>query len=148
MPAGAKVNHGIGAQTPTSLAPDTPFTQVLSALGLPWPGLQQSPAAPTGLPPVLAQVGLMQLEIAEAYLTGARRIIDLWRTSVRDQQDQFLAGWRAQLAPQPAIREQSDPPAADIASRADSADRSQRPRAATGRSRVDHTETTVLAREH
>ncbi len=146
MPAGAKANNAIGAETPPSPAPDTPFAQALLALGL--PGLQNPPPAAFGFPPTLAQLGLMQIELAEAYFTGARRVIDLWRTSVRDQQDQFLAGWRTQLAPQVALREQLDPPAKSFAAQAGGADPSQRQVATRKQNRVDHAETTVLAREH
>ncbi len=148
MASEMKPNHAISAEASPFSTPEAPFTQALSMFGMPWAGLQQSSPAAPGLPPALAQLGLMQIEVAEAYLTGVRRIIDLWRASVRDQQDQLLASWRAQLAPQAAHRLQPDPPARSIPPAADGADQPQRSVTTSRRNRVDHAETTVLAREH
>lgn len=43
------------------------------------------------------RASLMGLEFFEAWLTASRRMIDLWRTTVREQQDTMLANWRAQI---------------------------------------------------
>ena len=44
-----------------------------------------------------ARAGLMGLEAMEAWLTASRQMIDLWRTTVREQQDAALANWRSQI---------------------------------------------------
>jgi len=43
-----------------------------------------------------ARLTLMGIEGFEAWLLASRRMIDLWRTTVREQQDAALAGWRGQ----------------------------------------------------
>jgi hypothetical protein len=148
MPAGTRTNKSAGAEPRPCAAPDMPFARALSTFGLPWAGLQEAPKAPIATPPALAQLGLMQIELAETYLNGARRLIDLWRASVREQQDQLLRGWRTHLTLPAAPPEQSSASAMSVSSRADGADRSQQPAAMSKRARVDHAETTVLAREH
>jgi hypothetical protein len=44
-----------------------------------------------------ARASLMGLEFFEAWLIASRRMIDLWRTTVREQQDTMLANWRTQI---------------------------------------------------
>lgn len=148
MPAGTRTNKSAGEEPRPCAAPDTPFAQALSTFGLPWAGLQQAPDAPNAMPPALAQLGLMQIELAETYLNGVRRLIDLWRASVREQQDQILRGWRTHLTLPTTPREQSSAPAMSISSRADGTDRSQQSTAVSQRARVNHAETSALAREH
>lgn len=43
-----------------------------------------------------AQLQVMAFETARAVLDASRQYIDLWRTSVRDQQDALLDGWADQ----------------------------------------------------
>lgn len=52
------------------------------------------------LPPgamILASAGLSSIEAWMSGLATSRKLLDLWRTMVRDQQDAFLAGLRDQL---------------------------------------------------
>jgi hypothetical protein len=66
---------------------------------IPAAGAEDWPAAltPQPLRDQAVRASLMGVETIEACLTASRRMIDLWRTNVREQQDAMLAGWRAQL---------------------------------------------------
>ena len=44
-----------------------------------------------------AQSALMSLELFEAWLAGSRKLIDGWRDSMREQQDEMIANARKQL---------------------------------------------------
>lgn len=45
-----------------------------------------------------ASASMMGLEVVESWLAVSRQIVDLWRQSVRDVQDRYLATYRKQIA--------------------------------------------------
>lgn len=67
---------------------------------LPFAGLEPQdwlPAAQPRMSEAAARASLTGFDIMEAWLAASRRMIDLWRESVREQQDCMLASWREQV---------------------------------------------------
>lgn len=67
---------------------------------MPFLGFQPMDWLPAGRPHVseaATQASLTGLDIMESWLTASRQMIDLWRESVREQQDAMLAMWRQQV---------------------------------------------------
>ena len=50
------------------------------------------------MPESAARASLTGLDLMESWLTASRQMIDLWRTTVREQQDSMLAACRHQIA--------------------------------------------------
>ena len=65
-----------------------------------FPGFQFTDWLPAGrlhMTTQTAQAGLAGLDIMESWLAASRQMIDLWRTSIREQQDGMFAAWRQQI---------------------------------------------------
>jgi hypothetical protein len=67
---------------------------------VPFLGLQPRDWLPAGRPHLseaAAQASIAGLDIMASWLTASRQMIDLWRESVREQQDGMLRAWRQQI---------------------------------------------------
>jgi hypothetical protein len=67
---------------------------------MPFLGLQPRDWLPAGRPHLseaAAQASLTGLDIMTSWLSTSRQMIDLWRESVREQQDAVLRAWRQQV---------------------------------------------------
>lgn len=155
MPDTTRVPHmSADSSSQDSADPNDPVSQALSLLGLPWTFQFEQPDGQQATDLMATQLGLNQLAFTEAYLQGARRFIDLWRSAVREQQDHLLAAWRAQLHASvsrtllPADHTSDKDTQEHKGNSAAGPQTPRRTASGKGRPKVDHTEGVLLSREH